>query len=197
VTALELGPELAAVARRRLAGRPNVDVVRADFESWPLPAVPFDAVLFATSLHWLDPATRASRAAAAVRPGGAVASIRTEHVAGGTERFFVDAQACYERWDPETEPGLRLSPAADIPIDSEGLAASEHLDEPEVRRHECEATYSRDDYLELLSTYSGHLAMEPHLREALLDCIGGLIDERYGGSIAKRYLFDLFVARVR
>ena len=123
--------------------------------------------------------------------------MRTEHVAGGTERFFVDAQACYERWDPETEPGLRLTRAADIPIDSEGLGDSDRLDAPEVRRHEWEATYTRDDYLELLSTYSGHLALEPHLREGLLDCIGRLIDDRYGGSIAKRYLFDLFVARVR
>jgi SAM-dependent methyltransferase len=197
VTALELGAELAAVAARRLADRPNVQVIRADFESWPLPPEPFDAVLFATSFHWLDPTTRASRAASAVRPGGAVATIRTHHVAGGTEAFFAEAQDCYLRWDPDTEPGIRLAPAAEIPVDSEGLDAADALDPLELRRHEWEETYTREAYLELLLTYSGHIALDPDSRAGLLDCIGRLIDERYGGSIAKRYLFELFVARVR
>src|ERR1700737_2851663 len=42
VTAIELGPNLAAVARRKLARFPNVAVTVAEFESWPLPPEPFD-----------------------------------------------------------------------------------------------------------------------------------------------------------
>src|SRR5262249_4135734 len=34
VTCVELGPQLAAVARRKLAGFPGVEVVEADFETW-------------------------------------------------------------------------------------------------------------------------------------------------------------------
>jgi len=34
VTAVELGPGLAAVARRNLAGFPGVEVVTADLETW-------------------------------------------------------------------------------------------------------------------------------------------------------------------
>lgn len=197
VTALELGAELAALAARRLADRPNVEVILGDFESWPLPPTPFDAVLFATSFHWLDPSRRASRAAAAVRPGGAVATIRTHHVAGGTGAFFDDVQDCYLRWDPATEPGIHLTPAANIPVDSEGLDGVDVLAPFELRRHEWEGTYSRAEYIDLLSTYSGHIALEPANRAGLLDCIARLIDDRYGGSITKRYLFELFVARVR
>ncbi|MFC3896917.1 class I SAM-dependent methyltransferase [Lentzea rhizosphaerae] len=112
MTAVELSPELAAVARSHA---PAAQVVVADFDEWPLPAERFDLVVSATAFHWLDPATRMARCAAALRPGGALAVISTHHVAGGTEQFFVDVQEIYERWDPATPPGLRLSPTAEIP----------------------------------------------------------------------------------
>src|SRR5919108_4449878 len=58
IVAVELGEGLAAVARRNLARFPEVQVVTAAFEDWPLPAEPFDVVLAATSFHWIDPAVR-------------------------------------------------------------------------------------------------------------------------------------------
>lgn len=42
LTAVELGPSLAAVARRHLSARRGAEVVVADFDRWPLPAEPFD-----------------------------------------------------------------------------------------------------------------------------------------------------------
>lgn len=46
-----------------------------------------------------------------LNPGGALATVTTSHVQGGTEGFFVEAQKCYEPWDASTPVGLRLSPA--------------------------------------------------------------------------------------
>ena len=86
VTALELGPRLAQVARRKLATFPSVCVVNAAFEKWPLPAEPFDLVVAATSFHWLDPAVRIAKPASALRPGGALAVISTHHVSDGRTR---------------------------------------------------------------------------------------------------------------
>jgi hypothetical protein len=39
--------------------------------------------------------------------------------------------------------------------------------------------------------------MPGDLRDGLLDCIGTLIDERFGGTITKRYLAEVVVARRR
>jgi len=39
----------------------------------------------------------------------------------------------------------------------------------------------RDEWLELLQSYSEYRALEPHLRRRLLDAIGTTIDD-YGGS---------------
>ncbi|MEY9988613.1 SAM-dependent methyltransferase [Streptomyces sp. V4I8] len=95
ITAVELGAGMAAVARRNLAGFEAVNVVTADFETWPLPQEPFDTVVSATAFHWIDPAVRMAKAADALRPGGALAVVATQHVAGGSEEFFVEVQDCY------------------------------------------------------------------------------------------------------
>ena len=185
VTAVELSPDLAAVAR---AHAPAAQVVVADFDVWPLPD-PFDLVVSATAFHWLDPATRMARCAAALRPGGALAVISTHHVAGGTEQFFVDVQECYERWEPTTPPNLRQSPASAIPCEFD---ESPFFGEPEFHRYEWEQAYSTEEYADLLLTYSNHIALPA--RDPLLADVRQLIDTRYDGRIVKRYLTQLALA---
>ena len=195
IVAVELGAELADVARRNLARFPAVQVVTAAFERWPLPPDPFDVVLSATAFHWIDPAVRVVKSADALRPGGTLATIDTDHVAGGTEPFFVEAQGCYERWDPATPPGLRLLGPDSIPQDAEEIVRSGRFEAPQFRRHATDITYTTATYVDVLLTYSGHRALDPTARQGLLDCIAGLIDHRYGGRIVKRYLSTLRVAR--
>jgi SAM-dependent methyltransferase len=193
VTAVELGAELAAVARRNLAGHPGVEVVTAAFEEWPLPAEPFDLVLAATSFHWIDPAVRVAKSAAALRPGGALATVFTHHVAGGTSAFFAAMQDCYQRFDPATPPDLQMHTADEIPTDPEELPG---FQPPTFHRYEWEQEYTTAAYLDLLLTYSGHRALPPAPRAGLLDCIGRLIDGQHGGRVVKRYLTELRFARV-
>jgi SAM-dependent methyltransferase len=194
IVAVELGQHLAAVARRNLARFPAVRVVVSPFEAWPLPPEPFDAVVSATAFEWVDPAVRVTKAADALRPGGALATVATYHVAGGTEAFFAEVQACYERWDPATPPALRLPPAGAIPQSSAELDRSGRFGPATFRRYERDLSYSTAAYLDVLGTYSGHRALPPAARRGLLDCIARLIDTRYGGRLTKRYLTELRVA---
>jgi len=197
LTGVELSADLAAVARRKLSAFPNVSILVAAFEDWPLPSEPFDAVVSATAFHWIDPAMRVTKAADALRPGGVLATIDTHHVAGGSADFFVDVQNCYERWDPATPAALRLPRVDDIPSSSEELDRSGRFGAAVFRRYGWEVSYSTTDYRDLLLTYSGHIALEPAAREGMLDCIGELIESRYGGQITKRYLTELRVAERR
>ena len=71
LTCVELGPELAAVARRNLAQFPHVEVVNAAFETWrPQAGTAFAAIVAATAWHWTDPELRYRRAWELLRPGG-------------------------------------------------------------------------------------------------------------------------------
>jgi SAM-dependent methyltransferase len=196
ITALDIGADMAALARQKLAQHPFAQVDVAAFEDWPLPAQAFDVVISATAFHWLDPAIRVNKAADALRPGGALAVIATHHIAGGDEGFFVDVQACYERWDPSTPPGLRLSTAAEIPLDSDEFDRSGRFGTAGFRRYEWAQTYSTAAYRNLLLTYSGHRKLHVEARQGLLDCISHLIETRFDGNVTKRYLTELrFVYR--
>jgi SAM-dependent methyltransferase len=197
VVAVELGGDLAAVARRTLARFPAVEVVTAAFEDWPLPAEPFDVVLAATAFHWIDPAVRVVKAADALRPGGALATISTEHIAGGSASFFTEVQACYGRWDPDTPPegAPPLKAAAEIPTSSDELDRSRRFGPATFRRYEWQRAYTTTSYIDVLLTYSGHRALDPRARAGLLDCIAHLIDTAHAGQITKRYLTELRVAQ--
>lgn len=199
VVAIELGANLAARLRQSRSGATldgALEVVEGTFEDWP-GAGPVDAVAAFTSWHWLDPAVRATKTAALLRDGGALATVTTDHVRGGTEEFFAQVQECYERWDPATPPGLRLLDAHAIPPATDEIDGHDCF-APAVRyRYHTEITYSAQQYLDVLGTYSGHRALPEASRRGLLDSIGALIEGGYGGRITKAYLRELRVARRR
>ncbi len=196
ITAVELGANLAAVARRNLAAYPNVDVHAGAFEDWPLPSERFDLVFAASSFHWLDAASALPKIASALRPGGSVAILSGGHVEGGTSQFFVDVQECYERHMPGTPPGLRLTHAEDLPVGAPEVDASGLFEPVRSRRYVWLRQFTAQAYLDELGTYSSHLALDDAHRGALLPCVRALIDERYSGRITKAYVTDLNVAAV-
>lgn len=197
IDAVELGAGLASVARRKLARFPNVTVHVATFEEWALPVQPYDVVLAATSWHWVDPAVRFVKAAEALRPGGALVVVDTLHIAGGTSVLFAAVQAaCYAVFMGD-DPMLRLQDSASLPVALAPSAGTERFDTPVTRSYERDIAYSTAEYIDVLSTYSGHRDLPPEEHDGLLGCIARVIDERFGGRIAKRYRNDLVVARRR
>lgn len=194
ITAIELGHRLAAVARRNLSEFPNVRVHIGAIEDWPLPNDPFDLVMAATSFGWVDPTVRYSKPAQALRSKGSLAVFDHRHVAGGDNAFFDAAQACYERFMPGTPPGLKLPDPNEILDDATELGATGLFGPPEFRRYYWEQAYTTAEYLEVLSTYSGHILLSRQQRRALFDCITELIESNFGGTIRKAYLTHLLVA---
>ena len=90
--------------------------------------------------------------------------------------------------------GLRLPNASEVPHHGEDFEASGQFTNAVFRRYERELTYTTREYRDLLLSYSNHRALASDAREGLLACIGELIDMRFGGRIAKRYMTELTVA---
>ncbi len=102
ILCVELGENLAAVARRNLEAYPRVEVRTGDFERWPLEEGTFDLAVSATAFHWLDPAVAYPKVAMALKPGGAIALFWNVHVhSDASDSFFEAAQEVYEREAPE------------------------------------------------------------------------------------------------
>lgn len=194
VTALEPGAAMAAMIERDLGDTGRVEVVVSRFDEWGWNGEPFDLVIGATSLHWIDRVLLQERLPSLVRPEGFAALLHYLHVAGGDMAFFEQVQACYAAHEPNyrehrlrspDEPANRSWVIDDLPGFEPTLSTYWLVDVPSDREH----------YLSLISTYSTSLSMPEPQRTELFQCIGDLIDDRFGGRIVKMYRFDLVITR--
>jgi len=212
VHAVEPGTAMAALARANTAGRPfTVDVSR--FDDWDRAGRTFDMLFSATAYHWVAPEVRWQLAAAALAPGGSLVLATNRTVAGGTFNDVYRASIpLHERYAGELTVGM--SPDARTILDelhtaprdlgpmwqavedkSEASLAGDLFEPPAIRSYEWDATYDAADAKALLSTYSPYLRIPPERREPLLDGIAELIRTEFGGTVARRYLAVLAVAR--
>lgn len=195
IVGVELGPKLAALARRNLAGFPNVEIVDAQFETWEPAVAGFDAVVAFTAFHWIDPGVRYEKSARLLREGGSLVILETSHVLPeGGDPFWAEVQDDYREAFPDEES--RPPPAPDEVVGmSEEPEASGYFARAAVRRYVWDVTYSAEDYIGVLETYSGHRALDLELREGLYERIRRRIDARPGREVRKSYLALMTVAR--
>ncbi len=195
VLCVELGEGLAAVARRKLAGFPGVEVVNAQFESWEPGEARFEAVTAFTAFHWIDPDVRFEKAARLLRPGVTLAVADTQHVLDeGGDDFFVHVQEDYDAVTPSDDnrpPG----PPDDIGDLTVEIEASGFFRPLATRRYLWDVTYTADEYVAVLATYSGHRALDDDTRRRLLERIHRRAAARPGGRVRKTYLATLTLAR--
>ncbi|MFD0525459.1 class I SAM-dependent methyltransferase [Paractinoplanes durhamensis] len=101
VTALEPGAEMAAIARRKLGNYPNVTVRTTSFEEWDDRGARFDAVVAASSWHWIDPATGWQRAHDVLKPGGRLAVLgNVVHRREDEPEMYAETADLHERFAP-------------------------------------------------------------------------------------------------
>ncbi len=194
VTCIELGEQLAAFARRKLAAFPAVEVVNAAFETWQPSRAGYDAVVAFTAFHWIDPELRYAKSASLLGERGRLAVVATEHVLPDDgDQFFADVQADYVAvTDEEDEsPPSHPDDVADLTAEIAGSGLFRNV---AVRRYVWDAVYTADEYLALLDTYSGHRALGDESRRQLYERIRRRIESRPGRSVRKTYLTTLNVA---
>jgi SAM-dependent methyltransferase len=194
ITCVELGADLAAVARENLAGF-DVEVVRAPFEEWT-PTAPFSLVYAATAWHWIDPAVRYRQAWQALRPGGHLAFWAAEHVfPDGGDPFFHEIQDVYDEIGEGRPPGQGTPRPGELADDRAGIEAGGLFEVTAVRQYDWERVYPAEEYIELLSTFSGHLAMAEWKQRRLYGEIGRRLALRRDHSVRRHWGAVLHVAR--
>jgi SAM-dependent methyltransferase len=194
LTCVELGAELAAAARANLAGFRDVEVVNAAFETWrPPDGTAFDAVVAATAWHWADPQLRYRRAWELLRPGGHLAFWAAVHVLPEDgDPIFVELQDVYaEIGAARVESWLRPRALPDVRGE---ILASGLFRRVTVTQFDWEVRYDAEGYVDLLETFSGHIAMRPWQRERLYGEIRRRLAERPDRLLRRHWGAALHVA---
>jgi SAM-dependent methyltransferase len=198
VVGIELGANLARVARTRVVAFPKVQIVHADFELWrPEPPGGFDLVLAASSWHWIDPAVAYQQAHAALRPGGWLALLanhpRPGRPGSRSRAFWQATDGIYQALAPELVARRGWSPSR-LPNRSSEITRS-GLFGP-VQRHtwRWRREFTADAYLALLDTYSDHRTLPARQRRRLFVAIRRLIVQGFAGVVSREYETQLYLA---
>jgi SAM-dependent methyltransferase len=196
ILCVELGTELAAFARRKLAPFPAVEIVNANFETWEPDRGEFDAIVAFTAFHWVDPDVRYGKAARLLREGGSLAIGGTLHVQRpGGDAFWAEVQEDYDAVVP-SDANRPPPPPEEIQSLRAEIEASGRFEYVAWRTYLWDQPYTADEYIALLDTYSGHRSLEEAKRQELYDRIRRRIEARRDGRVTKTYLTMLNVARV-
>jgi SAM-dependent methyltransferase len=193
VIAVERGPDMAALARRRLAGVPNVAIETSSFERWEDRGRPVDVLVAAASWHWVDPAIGWRRAHDLLHPGGWLALLGNivvrrpgepelyAETADLHERFWpgnpdwghppleAEVRATGEGWGPPNDPGGLFGPTV-------------------VRWYPAVQWLDAEGVADLLRSTSLYRKIDRDVREPLLDAIAERVRTRMGDRIPRRYL---------
>lgn len=193
IDCVELGANMADVARRRLAQFPRVRIEVADFDDWDA-GTRYELVYLATAYHWLNPATRKQRIAALIRKQragaqGWLAIWRNRHIRNGSSDDFIDeARVIYLEEAPELTKDRGQLPRPDEVVEAEREVASPELFEvPITRVYHWSRGYSAAEYVQALDTHSDHRLLPAGRRARLFQRLAHLIDSRFGGSVIKDY----------
>ncbi len=192
IRCLDLSDAMAAVARRKLAAFPKVQVETTRFEEWAGEDGAFDLVYCAQAWHWLPPDAYA-RTRALLRPGGTLAVF-----ANWVTSNLPEAQPAYRRHAPEVFTRQDGDPPEDV--ESRALELRTSFEQSgcyegiEIHRFPWERSFRADEYVALIRTYSDHATLPPQVREPMLGDIAAAIEDA-GGSVLRRYEAVLLLAR--
>jgi SAM-dependent methyltransferase len=187
VLGVELAPRMAEVACRH-----GIDVEIGAFEEWDAAGRRFDRVTSSQAWHWLDMPAATAKAASLLRSNGILGLIWN----GGSHPDDL-ADALEEVYSTVVPPGTHrlfrgygANRSSDVRSGLTGvfdaIAAAPDFGASTEQWVPWTQYYQRDEWLELLRSYSEYAALEQNLRDRLLDAIGTIIDD-YGGSFVMNF----------
>lgn len=199
ITALEPSPAACAIARQACKNYPGVSVRNSTFENYPL-SEKFDAVLAATSFHWISPATACTKSAAALKPGGSLILLWATPPQPSAE-LCEYLQPVYDRHDLSEMGQEHCRSEAyyrgNFEMFADQVNNSGRFQPSEVSMQSCQSVYSIEKYLALLSTLSGYIALDAQSRENLLIDLGDrLAGKLETGALTTAHWFAAQVAPV-
>jgi SAM-dependent methyltransferase len=181
VLGVEADERMAEHARRH-----GIDTEVARFENWDPRGRTFELAVCAQAWHWIDPGRSVPKVAEALRTRGRFAAFWNTKE---PDELSDEIDALYERLAPEIWAQRDAEPR-----DYAGeLEVAETMTSVESWSFDYTRTYTRDEWLDLIGTYSDHIMLPVKRRETLLGAVGAAIDGN-GGARNVRYATKVVTA---
>ena len=193
---VEPNSEACKIACRNCARYGTVKIINTTFEEWELEKSQFDAVLAATSFHWVSPEVAYTKAAEALKADGFLILLWNTPPQPSYEIYQELLDSVYQTY----APGLKGYEAIanhkkNIGNIGKGIIDSGKFQNLFSEELICEVTYNIDDYLALLSTLSPYIAMDSKLRNTLFKNLSKTLKSNHTNIINLSYLSALEIAQ--
>jgi SAM-dependent methyltransferase len=195
IVAVELGQNLARIARKNLKRCPHVRILTGAYEDVDLPAKHFELAYCATALHWVRAEHRFIKTHALLQAGAYFAIFKGAQISDGLgDLFFHASQPIYRKYWPREASGqsYEIKKLEDIRPEEYDKELFRHI------HFQCFPTvvfHTADRYCRLLNTESDKLALPLQKRDAFLSEIKKLINDEFGGGISKCYANPLTILK--
>lgn len=185
---LEPNPDFAYLAQQKCRSYANVTVHNTSFEEWSLARGQFDAVLAATSFHWIPADIAYAKASQALKDNGYLILLWNKELQPSYEihqqlaEVYKPYASSLARYEDTTTQEKVLQGLGNIMVEFGHFqtVASGHVTS--------KVTYTTSDHLKLLTSYSPYIELEPSVRQGLFNDLKHLIDQEFGGQLELSYI---------
>ncbi|WP_017655119.1 class I SAM-dependent methyltransferase [Fortiea contorta] len=192
---LEPNPDFFQLAQQNCQPYPHVEIQNTSFEEWTPEFLKFDAVLAASSFHWISPTIGYPKAANALKDSGSIILLWNKELQPSYEVYqrlseiYQRHAPLLDRYEDEKTQDDILQKLGNMSIDS---GQFQDLIGGKIT---VELTYSVDKYLTLLNTYSPYIKLDADTKKLLFADLRDCIESNFGGALQLSYISAYHVAK--
>lgn len=193
LTAVEYGENLADLCCEKFKDYPGFSTVTAKFEDTDFKNTSYDLIFSASAFHWVPEAIGYSKVYDLLKSGGVFARFTNHpYKDKGREELYQAIQKIYAVYMPYSNPVNEYS--EQDASNRADIANKYGFVDTTYKLYQRTRTFSSKEYIELLGTYSDHIAIEQTTRNKFFSEIETVIDD-FGGQITLYDTIDLQLAR--
>jgi SAM-dependent methyltransferase len=195
VEAIDRGPALVSIAKKRLAGFHNVHFTVKPFDQFRSRPSSFDLIVFPTSFHLLEAPASYRQIRSLLKSGGSAAFLwNLLSVETSSPGFHDSLHTLYTRCVPKLQPPyFPVRKASGVDSKLRELKDTGLFDPIFVKRYEWQLTCDASHYFDLLQTYFDHSLVSLEEKSYLADQLYGLVRDRFDGKVVQGYRTALYV----
>ncbi|BAY10318.1 class I SAM-dependent methyltransferase [Calothrix sp. NIES-2098] len=192
---LEPNPDFFQLAQQNCQHYSHVQIQNTSFEEWVLDALEFDAVLAASSFHWISPELGYPKAGNALKDGGYLILLWNKELQPSYQVYQRLAEI-YQLYAPSLNKYEDRATQEEI-LRGLGSFAIDSGKFKNLRYGQIisEVSYTVDEYLMLLNTYSAYLKLVPEIKDALFAALKQCIEDEFQGILQLSYISAFHIAQ--